>query len=149
MKTIKKILSIVAVAGVLLGSTMTVCAKDGDIITSQLWVNGGSYAFTSQKSIKKQSKRQCYMRLVSFKVNYYPDNNLPPKKYINARLYKDDKKTMASKCACFNGKSSAGNYNYDYIKESLGGVNCYFYLKSNCDLSNGYWAKFDWRADKY
>jgi|GEM_PF-2506951 len=145
----QKILSIVAVAGVLLGSTMTVFAERQPIITSQIWVSGGGSNFASQTSIKKESERKCYIRLVSFKLNYYPDNTIPSSKYIYARVYVDNKSTKASECAGFNGRSSAGNYNYKYLREDLGGVNRTFYLKTNSSSNNGYWAKFDWKADKY
>ena len=149
MKTIRKILSIVAVAGVLLGSTLTVCAKNCEVIRSQVWVNSGSSAFTSQKSKKKTGLKRCYIRLVAYKIDNYPDNTIPPKKYVNARLYTMDRRTMASVCASFREPSRVSCYNYNYISGGLAAIGDYYWLRSNCTLSNGYWAKFDWSSDPY
>ncbi len=160
MKTIKKILSIIAVAGVLLGSTLTVCAE-GEIKTNQLWVSAGGSAYTSndpaKASIKKNPERTCYMRLVSFKFDYYPENNMPSSKIIYSRLYLRQLSAedgvyiwkSASNLAGFNKKSKAGQFNYGFQKVELGGLNQIFRLKTNSSCKNAYWAKFDWRADKY
>jgi hypothetical protein len=149
MKTIRKILSIVAVAGILLGSTMTVCAQNCDPVRSEVWVNAGSVAFTSQKSKKKTNKSRCYIRLVAYKIDKYPDNTIPPKKYVNARLYLGDRRTVASAIASFREPSRVGFYNYDYMSGGVAMVNNYYCLRSNCTLSNSYWAKFDWSPDPF
>ena len=149
MKTIKRILSIVAVAGVLLGSTMTVCAQNCDPVRSEVWVNAGSVAFTSQKSKKKTNKSRCYIRLVAYKIDKYPDNTIPPKKYVNARLYTVDRSSLASVAASFRQPSGVGCYNYNFISGALVRINNYFVLRSDCTLSNNYWAKFDWSPDPY
>ena len=149
MKTIRKILSIVAVAGVLLGSTMTVCAQNCVVTRSQVWVNAGKSAFTSATSKKLRGPKKCYIRLVAYKIDNYPDNTIPPKKYVNARLYLGDRRTVASAIASFREPSRVGFYNYDYMSGGVAMVNNYYCLRSNCTLSNSYWAKFDWSPDPY
>ncbi len=150
MKTIKRILSIVAVAGVLLGSTMAINAGTPDQLrTSELWVSGGGHAYTSISTCSYCTAKRstCYMRLVAFKLNYYPENNIPSDKYIYSRLY-NGAYTAGSYCAGFHKISKAGEYNYKYLK-NFGNKSDMYILKSNSSSNNPYWAKFSWSANPW
>ena len=152
MKTIKRILSIVAVAGVLLGNTMAINAgAPEELRTSELWVSAGGYKYTSISTcshVKTNMKdKQCYMRLVAFKLNYYPENNIPSDKFIYSRLY-NGAYTAGSDCAGFHKISKAGDYNYKYLK-NFGNKSDMYILKSNSSSNNAYWAKFSWSANPW
>ncbi len=130
------------------GSAYKTNAAAANTVYSELWVNAGSSAYTSQTSTTTSNRYSCYMRLRWFKFSYYPSLVMPSGYYIYSRLYTTSG-IKATSLATFSQNTSVGNYNYYYLS-GYGSVGTIYKLKTNSNLvSNGCFVEFDWSANPY
>ncbi len=146
MKRMKRIIPLLTVIGVLLGSSLSVSAKPDNLKTSELWANPGKSAYTSVTSTTTARRTTWYVQLKAFKLNHYPENNMPRGNYFYASLY--DSNTKATVSASFD-KPTNKHYNYKY-SERFGGKGEKYRLKSYCSYTtDGGWSKYEWSANPY
>ena len=150
MKRIMKIVSLLITISILACYYTSVSAMS--VITSDIWVNAGSSAFSSESCFQSSTKTQCYMRMSYIKYNHYPSGNIPTGFYVASRLYMKgydgNYSYPASNVASFTSTTSVGNYNYSFLT-GFGGAGQRFKLKTNSPLNDAYEAVFDWKSEPY
>lgn len=147
---VKMVLSLSIVVIVLFSAfSIRASSMDSSVVTSYIYVNAGSTAYSTETSTKIVDRHLFYMRLKWFKFQYYPENSMPAGRYIYARLCEAVTKANASGIASFSGTTVAGNYNYTY-SNGYGGLGESYVIKvySNYSLT-GFEVIFDWNADPY
>lgn len=147
---VKMVLSLSIVAIVLLSAfSIRASSMDSSVVTSYVYVNAGSSAYSTEISTKTVGRPIFYMRLKWFKFQYYPENSMPGGYYIYARLCEAVTKANASGMATFSGTTAAGNYNYTY-STGYGGLGESYVIKVMSSYSlTGLEVIFDWNADPY
>lgn len=148
MKEFLKWISVIMAICIVFGSTYKINAAAANTVYSEMWVNAGASAYTSQTSTTTSNRYSCYMRLRWFSFSYYPDLVMPSGYYIYSRLYTTSG-IKATSLATFSQKTSVGNYNY-YYYTGYGSAGTIYKLKTNSNLaSNGYSVMIDWSANPY
>lgn len=114
MNRFVKMFLCMSIVAVVLQNSLSIRAatKDSSVVTSYIYVNAGSTAYSTETSTKIVGRPLFYMRLKWFKFQYYPENSMPAGRYIYARLCEAVTKANASGIASFSGTTVAGNYNY-------------------------------------
>ncbi|MBO4531579.1 MAG: hypothetical protein J5767_13185 [Paludibacteraceae bacterium] len=148
MKELLKWISVIMAICIVFGSTYKINAAAANTVYSEMWVNAGASAYTSQTSSTTSDRYTCYMRLRWFQFSYYPSLVMPSGYYIYSRLYTISG-YKATYLASFSQNTAVGNYNYSYYS-GYGSAGQMYKLKTNSsyDLC-GYSVIFDWSANPY
>jgi len=151
MNRFVKMFLCMSIVAVVLQNSLSIRAatKDSSVVTSYIYVNAGSTAYSTETSTKIVDRPLFYMRLKWFKFQYYPENSMPAGRYIYARLCEAVTKANASGIASFSGTTAPGNYNYTY-SSGYGGLGESYVIKVTSSYSlTGFEVIFDWNADAY
>lgn len=149
MRKLTKIMSLMVTISILACLYTSVNAMS--VITSDIWVNAGSNAYSSQSCTQSTTRSSCYIRMSYIKFSHYPSGNIPSGYHVAARLYmvsNGGSYYSASNVASFTATTSAGQYNYSFLS-GYGGAGQTFKLKTNSPLNDAYEAVFDWKSEPY